>query len=54
VNAILCPAHQGVKPKDFLAHVIESRGVVSVAAGWQNGATFEELYFIPGKEVTAE
>ncbi len=31
VSAILCPAHLGVKPKDFLANVIEPRGVVSVA-----------------------
>jgi hypothetical protein len=48
VSAILCPAHQGVKPKDFLAHVIEPCGVVSVAAGRQKGSTFEEVYFIPG------
>jgi hypothetical protein len=25
-----------------------------ILAGWQKGSMFEEVYFIPGKEATAE
>ena len=50
----------GLKPAETTGYLcghpsmIENGRGILLRAGWQRGSTFEEVYFIPGKEVTAE
>jgi hypothetical protein len=50
----------GLKPTETTGYLCghpsmidNGRGILQ-RAGWQKGSMFEEVYFIPGKEVTAE
>ncbi len=50
----------GLKPAETTGYLcghpnmIENGRGILQRAGWQKGSTFEEVYFIPGKEVTTE
>jgi ferredoxin/flavodoxin---NADP+ reductase len=53
-------ADWGLKPADTTGYLCghpsmceNGQGILS-RAGWQKGSTFEEVYFIPGKEAAAE
>ncbi|PYU05313.1 MAG: hypothetical protein DMG34_08680 [Acidobacteria bacterium] len=52
--------HWGLRPDTTTAYLCghptmceNGQGILQ-RAGWQKGSMFEELYFIPGKEVAAE
>src|SRR6266849_7149118 len=53
-------AKWGLKPADTTGYLCghpsmcENGQGILARAGWQKGSTFEEVYFIPGKEVGAE
>lgn len=52
--------HWGLRPETTTAYLCghptmcENGQGILTRAGWQKGSMFEELYFIPGKEVAAE